>query len=148
MDPAKLARAALPASMAGYLRKASAGTGHHGGHPPATREVVHNGHRIVLETIYRVTVDGRPVDLDLTVDDAGQVHCHSLPNYQFGSALDMVKTIVDQFPDDFRRPKPRGATGRGHRATVKRATAPAVKRAAKPKARVKQGKQSPRGRAR
>jgi hypothetical protein len=26
----------------------------------------------------------------------GKVHCYSLPNYQFGSAVDMIKTLIDR----------------------------------------------------
>src|SRR5262249_30212405 len=26
----------------------------------------------------------------------GKVHCHSLPNYQLGSAVDMIKTLIDR----------------------------------------------------
>lgn len=121
MDTTKLAKAAAPASMARYLRKRAGEQGHHAGHATAARETVHDGHRILLETIYRVTVDGREVDLGITVDDAGQVHCHSLPNYQFASALDMVKTLIDQFPDDFRRSRPGSTTGPAHLAGGKHA---------------------------
>ena len=43
-------------------------------------------------------------------------HCHSLPNYQFASAVDTIKTLIDIFPDDFprkaRRAKPSGAHGK------------------------------------
>lgn len=135
MDKAKLAKAATPASMAGYLRKRVGAQGHHAGHGTSVRETVHSGHRILLETIYRVTIDGREVDLGITVDDAGQVHCHSLPTYQFASALDMVKTLVDQFPDDFRGSRPGGKTGHAHRATGKHAANRPARSTAKPSAK-------------
>jgi hypothetical protein len=35
------------------------------------------------------------------VNDAGSVHYHPVPNLNFASALDMVKKIIDVFPDDF-----------------------------------------------
>ena len=98
MDEKKLAKAAQPGKLGDYLQKTSEAHEHHGSPP---RVAIHNGHEIVLETIYRVTVDGKKVDLGLMVDEQGKVHCHSLPSYQFQSALDMVKAIIDLFPDDF-----------------------------------------------
>lgn len=150
MDTTKLTKAAAPASMAGYLRKRAGEHGHHAGHAPSARETVHNGHRILLETIYRVTVDGRTVDLGISVDDAGKVHCHSLPNYQFASALDMVKTLIDQFPEDFRGSSRRAMTGHAHRATGKRAARRTAKSAAKRPAKQmsKKSKKATRGMSR
>jgi hypothetical protein len=59
------------------------------------REVRHKGHRIRIETTYRITVDGRPVGGHIEVNNAGRVHYHSIPNQEFESAVDMVKRIVD-----------------------------------------------------
>jgi len=55
----------------------------------------------VVRTRYRVEVDGRPLDGHLAVTDDGSVHYHPLPNYSFGSALDLVRQVIDSFPDDF-----------------------------------------------
>jgi hypothetical protein len=35
------------------------------------------------------------------VDNRGKVSAHALPNYSFVSAVDLVKKIIDEFPDDF-----------------------------------------------
>jgi hypothetical protein len=71
-------------------------------HPVETvRTTIYHGHRIVVRTRYSVEIDGRPLDGHLGVTDDGAVHYHALPNYSFGSALDLVKQVVDSFPDDF-----------------------------------------------
>jgi hypothetical protein len=72
-----------------------------GGAVEIVREDDYNGHQIVLRTTYRIEVDGRTVRVPLGVDNTGQVHCHSLPNYQTASAVDMVKALIANFPDDF-----------------------------------------------
>jgi hypothetical protein len=112
MDAAKLARASQPAVLGGYLKKnlLAAGRAMHGhaGHGALVRTAEHNGHQITLTTTYRVAVDGKVLKIPLMVDDSGNVHCHSLPNYQFDSAIDMIKAVIDSFPDDF---PPKGVKG-------------------------------------
>lgn len=102
MDHKKLATAAAPKAMGAYLKKKVPDAKHgHAMHHSSTRTTEYNGHQIAVETSYRVEVDGKTVKLPLMVNDSGTVHCHSLPNYQFQSALELVKTMVDLFPDDF-----------------------------------------------
>jgi hypothetical protein len=136
MDLKKLAKGAQPGALGAYLKKAvarsSGGRGRLGGHASSMRMVEHHGYHIMLETTYRVTIDGKLLKAPLMVDDAGMVHCHSLPNYQFNSAVEMVKAIVDQFPDEF---PPKGS-GRGHMsmpASAKAEKKPPKKAAAKRK---------------
>jgi hypothetical protein len=124
MDPEKLARGSRPAALGGYLKKKASTAGHdHAGHAASVRTADHNGHQITLTTTYRVEIDGKVLKIPLMVDDSGNVHCHSLPNYQFDSALDMLKAVIDSFPEDFpppparptttrKPPKPRHAHGR------------------------------------
>jgi hypothetical protein len=96
-----------PASIAGYVRRHAARAKkalmdmHE--HAPAEtiRTVDYQGHRIVIGTTYRIEVDGRRVGGHFVVTDEGQVQCHALPNYTFSSAVDMVKAMVDVFPEDF-----------------------------------------------
>lgn len=118
MDAAKLNRAARPAALGRYLKKAAGAAGHeghaHGGETASVRTAEHNGHRITLTTTYRVEVNGRVLDIPLMVDDAGVVHCHSLPNYQFDSALEMIKAAIDLFPDEFPPAKQSKAPKAGH----------------------------------
>jgi len=103
MDLKKLAIAATPKKLASYVAGLREPTGYDHG---TIREDNHNGHRIIIRTTYDIEVDGRRVLLPLSVDNEGRVHCHSLPSYQFGSAMDMVKTLIDNFPEDFAGQKP------------------------------------------
>jgi hypothetical protein len=94
-DPHTLAAHAQDA----FTRRAQApghdGHDHADGGSTTVREVRHKGHRIRIETTYRITVDGRPVTGHIEVNNAGRVHYHSIPNQEFGSAVDMVKRIID-----------------------------------------------------
>ena len=65
------------------------------------RETDYKGHHIVVQTKYQVQVDGKPLMGHIGVTDMGDVHYHPIPNLGFASALDMVKKIIDVFPDDF-----------------------------------------------
>jgi hypothetical protein len=104
-----------PDSIARYVKRNSAQArkalkASHSHHPKETlREVEYHGHRIVIGTTYRIAVDGQPVGGHFIVTDEGQVQCHALPNYTFASAVDLVKSMIDIFPDDF---PPRRVSGR------------------------------------
>jgi hypothetical protein len=65
------------------------------------RETDYKGHHIGIQTVYRIKVDGRPFAADLGVMNNGQVHYHAIPNMTFDSAIDLVKALIDVFPDDF-----------------------------------------------
>lgn len=100
MDTETLKNAADPKVLADYV--AGLKPMHTMGVPTeSVREATHNGHAIVIKTTYRVEVDGRLFELPLLLDNAGNLQCHSLPNYQFRSAVDMIKQLIDSFPDDF-----------------------------------------------
>lgn len=106
MDTKKLVSASKPTKLGAYVSRLLAGSRNrhdhgHGGHAESIRETEHHGRKIVIRTTYEVFVDGKVVPVPLGVDDQGQLHCHALPNYQFTSALDAIKTLVDRFPDDF-----------------------------------------------
>ena len=106
MKTRDVTQAAAPDRLARYLADLPKGMHHHGGPVENVREADHKGHHIVIRTTYQFEVDGRPLDLPMGVDNDGHVHCHSLPNYQFQSAIAMVKQLIDTFPRDFR-----GSTG-------------------------------------
>jgi len=112
MDKDKLAAAANPANLGNYL----AGLPMHDMHAAngrieTVREDDHEGHHIVVRTSYEIEVDGKPLDVPLGVDNDGNLHSHALPNYQFQSAIGLVKLLIDAFPGDF-SPKP-GSGGQG-----------------------------------
>jgi len=101
----RIAAAAHPRALSSFLASRPMPMMHHGdGKVESVRQADHKGHHIVIRTTYVVEVDGRDVDLPLGVDNDGHVHCHSLPNYQFTSAIGLVKQIIDTFPGDFPKP--------------------------------------------
>ncbi len=67
----------------------------------SVRTVSHRGHEIVIRTRYEITVDGRPFNIQASVNNAGLVHYHGLPTRNFPSAVDLVKDAIDNFPNDF-----------------------------------------------
>lgn len=97
---------------------AAADHAHGHGHPmESVRTASHCGHEIVIRTRYEITVDGKPLDSHLSVDDDGHVHTHALPEYAFTSAVDVVKKIIDAFPSEFPCDDHGGtgsSSGRGH----------------------------------
>lgn len=114
IDPDDLDAAADPKRLGAYLSLLSAGHEEHLGHggmAEVVREDDYKGHRILVRTSYRFEVDGRAVAVPIMLDDDGNVHCHSLPNYQFKSATALVRELIDTFPDDF--PPPTGGAADG-----------------------------------
>ncbi len=67
----------------------------------SVREVDYRGHKITIYTQYEIRVDGKPLGGHIYVDNSGKVSAHALPNYSFISAVDLVKKMIDEFPDDF-----------------------------------------------
>lgn len=78
-----------------------AGTEHHPAARESVRTMSHRGHEIVVRTSYSITVDGRPFEVQPSVNNAGLVHYHGLPTRNFPSVMDLVTTAIDTFPDDF-----------------------------------------------
>ncbi len=69
--------------------------------PDSIREADYQGHHIVVRTHYEIEVDGRAVTGHMGVTNDGHVHYHPVPNMSFASAIDLVKQLIDVFPDDF-----------------------------------------------
>ncbi len=67
----------------------------------SVREAEYKGHHIVIRTTYSIEVDGVPLMGHMGVTDDGHVHYHPVPNASFASAVDLVKDLIDVFPDDF-----------------------------------------------
>lgn len=65
------------------------------------REDDYRGHHIVIRTMYTIEVDGRPVTGHVGVGNDGRVHYHPVPNLSFVSAVDLVRRLIDTFPDEF-----------------------------------------------
>jgi hypothetical protein len=77
--------------------------GGHVAHQPgdSIREADHKGHHIVIRTKYEVSIDGKLFRGNLSVANSGNVHYHAIPNVGFASAIDLVKCVIDVFPDEF-----------------------------------------------
>ena len=67
----------------------------------SVREIDYKGHKITIYTQYQIKIDGKRFSGHIYVDNRGKVSAHALPNYSFVSAVDLVKKIIDEFPDDF-----------------------------------------------
>jgi hypothetical protein len=78
---------------------------------PSVREADYHGHHIVVRTHYEVEVDGKMLMGHMGVTNDGQVHYHPVPNMSFASAVDLVKHLIDIFPDDFTKSGRAGAGG-------------------------------------
>ena len=67
----------------------------------SVRKADYKGHHIVIRTQYQIEIDGKMIMGHLGVTNDGQVHYHPVPNLSFASAVDLVKQLIDIFPDDF-----------------------------------------------
>ncbi len=67
----------------------------------SVRTFAHAGHQVKITTTYRIEVDGVPVQLHALVDDQGRLVSHSTPFVSYGSATDMVRALIDRFPESF-----------------------------------------------
>jgi hypothetical protein len=68
------------------LRQAAGGHDH--GDLTSTRPETFKGHHIVDNTTYQITVDNRPFDAPVVVDNSGHVRNHGLPTREFVSTVD------------------------------------------------------------
>ena len=94
------ASAAQAKKNAAYFKKLLQGM--HMGHGISSlREADYKGHHITIKTSYDIKIDGKPFKGVLGVSNAGTVHYHGMPNLSFASALDLVKSVIDVFPDEF-----------------------------------------------
>ena len=74
---------------------------HHGATTENVREVTYGGHVIHVRTTYTIDVDGKPITGHIGVNNEGLVHYHAFPTLNFASVIDVVKLLIDKFPDDF-----------------------------------------------
>jgi hypothetical protein len=89
-----------------------------GGTIETVREDDYKGHHISVRTTYRIEVDGRALDVPLMIDNDGNIHCHSLPNYRFDSTVHLVRQLIDTFPNEFRDRAAPAAGSRGEHDTM------------------------------
>lgn len=97
-------------------------------HGMSAREVDYKGRHIEIKTTYEVKVDGKKFDAALGVSNRGQVHYHGMPNVAFDSAIDLMKSVIDQFPEAFpkkaggKEPKESHRNHGGERRKIARGT--------------------------
>lgn len=91
---------------------ASHGGAHGGGHEATSvRQLTHKGHDVRIITTYRIEVDGKPAGMHLSVDEDGQVYTHATPFVTYASAVDLMKQVMDAYPDAFSDSHPHAAHG-------------------------------------
>ena len=77
----------------------------------SVRHAEHKGHKITITTTYHIEIDGKSVHIHAAVGNDGRLHCHSTPYDYYQSAVDLVTTLIDRFPDAF---LPNSAEGGTH----------------------------------
>ncbi|MFC8094856.1 hypothetical protein [Streptomyces sp. NPDC057301] len=112
MTPEEMAAAADPTILGNYLAELPEQPHHHGT-LTSVREDDFRGHHIVIKTTYEITVDGAPLTAPIIVSNDGQVHSHALPTYEFLSATDTIRALIENFPDDFPGGDRPGGNGNG-----------------------------------
>lgn len=85
---------------------------HVGHEATSVREFTHNGHVVRIITTYQVEVDGQPIRSHLSVDEDGRVYTHATPFVTYSSATDLMKAVIDAYPDAFSDSD--GGHGGGH----------------------------------
>jgi len=74
----------------------------HAGHEvTSVREFTHAGHVVRIITTYHLELDGHPIRAHLSVDEDGQVYIHATPFVTYASATDLMKTVIDAYPESF-----------------------------------------------
>lgn len=105
MNADDLGLTASPESLLENVRARAGGASEHlhehGEAMESVREATYRGHAIVIRTTYGIEVDGQPIEGHMGVTNDGQVYYHGVPNVSFASAIDLVKQLIDTFPDDF-----------------------------------------------
>ena len=91
---------------------------HHKGGQEIVRQDDYKGHHIVVRTVYHITVDGKEVTGHIMLTNDGQVQYHGLPNRSFDSTVQLVRTLIDKFPEDFEKAN-KGSGSHGGMAGMK-----------------------------
>jgi hypothetical protein len=101
MDPHQLAATSNPADLGRFLAGLPRRDHVHHGPARSVREDDFDGHHIVITTTYEITVDDNPLAVHIGLSNDGSAHCHGLPAYQFMSVVDLVRTLIAYFPEEF-----------------------------------------------
>lgn len=76
-------------------------------HDPLTsvRKFTHQGHEVKITTTYRIEIDGVDIQPHALVDNEGNLFSHVMPFETYGSAPELIKTLLDRFPEFFAKLK-------------------------------------------
>jgi len=87
----------------------------HAGHEMTSmREFSHGSHVVRIVTSYRIEVDGQPIQAHVSVDEDGRVYAHATPFVTYGSAVDLMKAVIEAYPDAFGGEGPHHGGHGGH----------------------------------
>lgn len=70
-------------------------------HKAGIRTSRHGKFKIEITTRYAVQVNGRKVPMAIEVGPDGSVSSHDIPHYIAASAVDLVKAMIDAYPERF-----------------------------------------------
>lgn len=87
---------------------------HHGMEVRSSRSFEHAGHAVEIRATYVVLVDGEERQLHFSVGQDGKVTTHLRPYFTYGSLVDMVKDVLDHFPERFGEGEAPAPHGGGH----------------------------------
>ena len=76
---------------------------HDMGSHDSIREAEYKGHKITIRTHYDIRVDNKPLGGHVYVSNDGNVSTHAMPAYSFSSTVELVKQLIDSFPNKFRK---------------------------------------------
>jgi len=65
------------------------------------RQIKYKDHDIIIRTHYEIEVDGKVLNNHIYVDNEGKVSSHAMPTYSFPSTVDLIKRLIDKFPNSF-----------------------------------------------
>jgi hypothetical protein len=106
-----------PAFLGNYLAGLPRPPHPHTGPVTVVREDDYRGHHVVITTTYEITVDGAPLPVHIGISNDGMAHAHGLPTYEFASLVDVIRALIEFFPDEFPpsgEPPPAPAHHGGH----------------------------------
>ena len=65
------------------------------------REAEYRGCFIQVKTTYEIKVNEKPLGGHFSLGNNGRVYSHACPYRDFGSTVDLVKCMIDLYPDGF-----------------------------------------------
>src|SRR6266849_4559128 len=75
----------------------------HQGGQEIVRQDDYKGHHVIVRTVYHITIDGAEVTGHIMLTNDGQVQYHGLPNRSFDSTIQLARSLIDNFPEDFEK---------------------------------------------